>query len=412
MDRVTADAQALFERGHQSFESRDFREAVECFSRAIKLRPDVAAGYRYRAMAYLELGQRTDALNDLDRAIRLKPDDPALYADRADVLFRQKSYEAAISDCDRVLTLDTGWAPIRGLRGECYAAVGDTPKALADFAEAIQTDPDHATGYLLARANLFLETEQYDECVNDANAVLRIDPENAAGYQVRGLAQREQRHLEAAEVDLSEAARLDPKAELVRLARATVRIDLGRYDSAIEDCDFVLERRPEHPRALTLRGICRRHLHDLEGAVTDLSTAIQLNPADQLPYNLRAAVYYHLHQYARAVQDHLEALKRNPRDPGTFNQLGWLWATAPDPDVRNGPRAKECATRACELTEWQEAGFLDTLAAAHAECGEFEEAIQWQRKALKLAGPEADEVFTERLELYERGKPVRVTPSD
>ena len=76
-DRNTDDAQDLFSRGHKAFTAGDHREAIECFSRAIRLRPDVAAAYRYRAYAYLELGDRVRALNDLDAAIRLKPDDVA-----------------------------------------------------------------------------------------------------------------------------------------------------------------------------------------------------------------------------------------------------------------------------------------------------------------------------------------------
>src|SRR5207302_589419 len=83
--------------------------------------------------------------------------------------------------------------------------------------------------------------------------------------------------------------------------------------------------------------------------------------------------------------DHMEALKRDPRSAATFNQLGWVWATCPDPDIRNGERARECATRACELTEWTEPGFLDTLAAACAECGEFDDAVKWQEKAVPPA---------------------------
>ena len=79
-DRNTEDAQDLFSRGHKAYNAGDHREAIECFSRAIKLRPDVAAAYRYRAYAYLELGDRVRALNDLDAAIRLKPDDVQSYA--------------------------------------------------------------------------------------------------------------------------------------------------------------------------------------------------------------------------------------------------------------------------------------------------------------------------------------------
>src|SRR4051794_16351718 len=88
-DHNTDDAQDLFSRGHTAFSAGDYQEAVECFSRAIRLRPDVSAGYKYRAYAYLELGDRVRALNDLDQAIRLKPDDPQTHADRAAELFAQ-----------------------------------------------------------------------------------------------------------------------------------------------------------------------------------------------------------------------------------------------------------------------------------------------------------------------------------
>ena len=100
-DRITEDAQDLFSRGHTAYSTGEFQEAVECFSRAIKLRPEISAGYRYRAYAYLELGERVRALNDLDQAIRLKPDEAQLYSDRAAELFAQKSFDQAIADSNR-----------------------------------------------------------------------------------------------------------------------------------------------------------------------------------------------------------------------------------------------------------------------------------------------------------------------
>jgi len=63
------------------------------------MRPEVSAGYRYRAYAYLELGERVRALNDLDQAIRLKPNDARGYADRAAELYLQRQFDQAIADC-------------------------------------------------------------------------------------------------------------------------------------------------------------------------------------------------------------------------------------------------------------------------------------------------------------------------
>lgn len=408
--RPTPDAEALFDRGHHSFETRDYPEAVECFSRVIALRPDVAAGYRARAKAYLELGRRSDALNDLDRAIRLKPDDPALYAERAEVLFRQKAFAPAIADCDKVLALDAGWAAVLGRRAESHAALGDTPAARADFAAAIDGDPANAAHYLVARANLALDLEEYVACIEDCDAALRVDPENAAALRVRGLARRELGDLDAAETDFTESLRLDPESALSLLARATVRLDRKQYAAARTDCDGVVRLAPTNARAYSLRGLCRQGLDDLPGAAADFAEAVRLSPTTPLFHNLRAGVLYRQGHYSRAVQDHIEALKRDPRNASTFNQIAWIRATAPDPDVRNGRQAKECATRACELTEWQEAGFLDTLAAACAECGEFDDAVRWMGKAIDLVPDDAAAEFESRTELYRQGRPYRTAP--
>jgi serine/threonine-protein kinase len=401
---MTADARDLFDRGHAALTAGDALEAVECFGRAIALRPDVAAAYRARARAYLALDRRREALDHLGHAIRLRPDDPATYAERAEVLFRQKAYDAAIADCDKVLSLDAGWAAILGLRAECHAAAGATGQALADFAAALDGDPVHAPRYLLARARLQLDHEDYAGCVADCTAALRHEPENALVLRTRGLAYRELRELDAAETDLSESLRLEPEAPLTRLARASVRADRGEFAAAAADCDEIIRLAPRMVSAYTLRSICRKQRGDLTGAIADFTEAARLMPQSAEPYVLRAGLHEQQGEYVEAIRDYLEALKRSPRDATIFNQLGWLWATAPDAAVRNGERAKECATRACELTDWQNDAPLDTLAAACAECGEFAAAIRWEEQALGLDG--RDE-YAARLELYRQGKPYR-----
>jgi serine/threonine-protein kinase len=113
-------------------------------------------------------------------------------------------------------------------------------------------------------------------------------------------------------------------------------------------------------------------------------------------------------EYAQAIADWEEALRRDPKDPDALDGLGWIRATCPDAKSRNGPKALELAKTACDLTGWKHANCLDTLATAHAEQGDFPEAVKWQSKAIELADDETEQDDYRRwLELYEGKKPYR-----
>ena len=97
------------------------------------------------------------------------------------------------------------------------------------------------------------------------------------------------------------------------------------------------------------------------------------------------------------------------RGVGMLLGLAWLLATAPDDKVRDGKRAVELAKTACELTEHKNGGYLDTLAAAYAEAGDFKNAVEWQEKAIKAGDmPIKDmDAAKKRLELFKNKKPYR-----
>ena len=92
-----------------------------------------------------------------------------------------------------------------------------------------------------------------------------------------------------------------------------------------------------------------------------------------------------------------------------YNDLAWLLATTPNDSFRNGKQAVEFALKASQLTNQKSPTVLDTLAAAYAELGNFEEAVNSENKALTFSefvqrsGNEA----RQRLQLYTEGKPYR-----
>ena len=77
-----------------------------------------------------------------------------------------------------------------------------------------------------------------------------------------------------------------------------------------------------------------------------------------------------------------------------------MLAACPDDRMRDGEKAVEHATKACELTKQGDWICLDTLGAAQAEAGDFDSAVKSANKALKLAPADSQQQIRERIEFY------------
>ncbi len=114
-------------------------------------------------------------------------------------------------------------------------------------------------------------------------------------------------------------------------------------------------------------------------------------------------------EYDGALAAYEQALRADPEDESALNDLAWFLATCPEARLRDGKRAVELATRACEVTGRSSPSHLDTLAAAHAEAGDFETAVEVQREAIGMLPPGDPNAkgYRERQEAYKASKPYR-----
>ena len=117
------------------------------------------------------------------------------------------------------------------------------------------------------------------------------------------------------------------------------------------------------------------------------------------------------HKRDEAIAEFNAALEVGRDYPAALNDLAWIRATEPDPQVRNGAQAVSMAERACQVTGFQEPQFMGTLAAAYAEVGRFDDAVKMAERAKSLAAAQGKGAIVERnqqlLELYRAGKPYR-----
>jgi tetratricopeptide (TPR) repeat protein len=180
------------------------------------------------------------------------------------------------------------------------------------------------------------------------------------------------------------------------------------YAEAVEEFQHALSEEPNHVESLYLLASCLARLDREQEALPFALRAVQLAPYSPVAQGLMGSLLCDVGRYAEALA-YLEAAHAGrSEDVSVANNLAWVLATCPDPLYRNGPRAVELARWACEATAYKSPPLLDSLAAAYAESGQFEQAIRTTEQAIEIVrtNPKAStETLGLRLELYKAGRP-------
>jgi tetratricopeptide (TPR) repeat protein len=280
--------------------------------------------------------------------------------------------------------------------------------AIPYFAQRIREDSQDAFA-LAHRGRAWKEEGELEKALRDLHEAIRLNPNNSAWHSNRGMVYHALQEYDRAIRDYDEALRLDPGNVLSYHNRGRAYKAKKDYDQAIRDFGQALQLDSRLSEAYFNRGSAFKAKKNYDGAVGDYSQAIRLDPKWADAYFNRANVYKAKKDYDRAVSDFREVVRLDPRDADACDSLAWLLATCPERNVRDGKKAVEYATEACELTSWKESYFLGTLAAACAEIGEFDKAVRWQKKALESARYEREEGESarQRLRSFEDHKAYR-----
>jgi tetratricopeptide (TPR) repeat protein len=181
----------------------------------------------------------------------------------------------------------------------------------------------------------------------------------------------------------------------------------------IQDLSMAIARSPRDPKFYVERAEAYEANGQYKTALSDLDEAMTLRPDSAKYVYLRGIAYAYAGDDQAAKQDFARAEAMDPGSAQGYDARAWLLATAPDPQMRDGKKAVQSATRACAMTNWNDPEMLGTLAAAYAETGDFDEAIKWQQKAVDLTSPTLLVTLNERqarLALYQNRRPWRPAP--
>ena len=149
-----------------------------------------------------------------------------------------------------------------------------------------------------------------------------------------------------------------------------------------------------------------------EEAETLLRRAVEIRPCEETP---RIRLASHLRGKERHAErlSVLEAgIEQCPEALAIINEVAYTLATGPADSLRDGPRALDLAKHVVEATRGEQPSFLDTLASAYAEVGEYDRAVEASRRAIGLLEKRGGSKrvlapFERNLARFEARQPVR-----
>ena len=201
-----------------------------------------------------------------------------------------------------------------------------------------------------------------------------------------------------------------PANTRARANYATILLAEGRIAEAEQHLRQAVVADPRRAEAQLGLGVALAAQRRFDEGLPHLRTAFELAPDNaEVNRNLGEA-YAAQGSLAEAVGHYDAALRVRPDDVMLLNRVGWILATTTTEGLRDGIRARTLAERAVEVTGGMDPESLDTLAAALAEIGRFDEAAETVRRALDHARAGRSELVPEleaRLALYQRREAFR-----
>jgi tetratricopeptide (TPR) repeat protein len=294
--------------------------------------------------------------------------------------------------------------------GKALGEKGRTMEALEQFQQALQLAPDSALahynmGFMLDKLGRLPEAiEHYQEAI-------RIWPDYAPAYRNCGSVQSRLGRFPDAIANFEASLRLEPENARAHNSFGNALSGLGRFSEAIEHYQAALGIAPEFAEAHYNLANTLSKLGRFPPAVAEFEQALRLKPdhADA-HYNL-SQVLSRMGRGDEAIDHATQAVRLRPKGVQANRFLAWLLATHKASASRSGDEAVELAERACSLTGRKDVACLDTLAAAYASAGRFDEAVPTAKEAWQKAQAAGQTALAEeihvRLQLYRDRKPYR-----
>ena len=248
-----------------------------------------------------------------------------------------------------------------------------------------------------------------NEAVQHYERALQLKPDYAQAHNNLGLELAAQGKREEAWRHFEQALQLKPDYADAHHNLGFALFTRGKVSEAIPYFERALQLNPGDAETHEHLGLAYGRAGRIAEAEREFRRALELKPEARMHLNLGHALLQQGKPQAAAAE-YEAAVRLSPDLPMALNDLAWLRATHPSATLRDGNQAVLLAERAC-ASNGEDARCWDTLAAAYAEAGRFEDAVRSAAKARQLAQAAGQTNLVATIEqasaLYQKHQPFR-----
>ena len=213
------------------------------------------------------------------------------------------------------------------------------------------------------------------------------------------------RYTESAEA-FEAAVKQNPEQRQAHVELGRVYTKLKKHAEAATHYRAALKRRQDDPELRFNLAMSLQASGATPEAIEEFRRANELRPTALTHHHLGNALIG-IGKLADSIEHFEDALRLQPKFNAAANNLAWILAT--QKSLLNAERALEVAKSMVENSPHAASGELDTLAAAYAASGSFDDAVATAEKAMELAKSAGDQAkadrIAKRLELYRQQQP-------
>ncbi|MGO9467835.1 MAG: tetratricopeptide repeat protein [Isosphaeraceae bacterium] len=317
-------------------------KAIELISKAVALRPSVAAFHANLAEAYRAIGQFERAAGCCRTALQLWHDYPEAHNNLGLALQALGRTDEALEHFEAALALRPDDAMTHSNIGTVYRVLGKTDEALEHFRRAVALNPNLAQ----ARTNLgqyLLDRGDADEALPHCLAAVTLEPNLAEAHNNLANVYRAMEQYTEARASYFEALRLKPDLTQVHANLGLTLHREGRIDEALPWLERATQLEPDSHLFLEYLADALTEKDRNAEAIEVYKKMLKLDPARPLSYNNLGWLYQEDGRFDEARDQFQQALAIQPDFPLAHISLGGL-----EEELGNMEAAERCFRKALE----------------------------------------------------------------